>query len=130
MGLAEQHRQNAETESRTDLEKPVTQLLADIHDELLRTDWPPEVRMIHAQKRLASLHVKVAMAEQAAAEQGLALQAKMETASTENGQLQVKVAEMTERMEKMTWVMMALTVVTVVLGGLQLLAAVIDLCRS
>jgi hypothetical protein len=56
------HRELAEHEARLDLRKPLVQLLADIHDELLRADRTPNENLVHAQKRIASLDVRVAQA--------------------------------------------------------------------
>lgn len=54
------HRKKAEEEAHLDLEKSHRQLLVDIHDELLRDDRTPELNFVHAQKRIASLYVRVA----------------------------------------------------------------------
>lgn len=54
------HRLKAEEEARQDLEKDLVHLLVDVHDELLRTDRKPEENMLHAQKRLGSMQVRVA----------------------------------------------------------------------
>jgi hypothetical protein len=55
------HRPTASSEASTDLSKDPKTLLDDIHDELLRTDRKPEVNQLHANKRIASMQVKVSL---------------------------------------------------------------------
>jgi hypothetical protein len=54
------HRARAEEEVGVDLRKDLRQLLVDVHDELLRSDRGADENILHAQKRLASLQVRVA----------------------------------------------------------------------
>ena len=48
----------AEQEARSDLLKPDEHLLADIHDEVLQGNRPPEYNHSHALKRFAALVVR------------------------------------------------------------------------
>ena len=52
-------RKRAEEEANLDLKKDLVHLLTDIHDELLQ-DRPANENLVHAQKRLASLQVRMA----------------------------------------------------------------------
>jgi len=54
-------RQTAEAEAKLDLKKPPEQLLADIHEELLREDRPVGENLAHANKRMASLTARAAI---------------------------------------------------------------------
>ncbi len=54
-------RQSAEREAELDLKKPPTQLLADVHEELLRTDRSIPENLAHANKRMASLTARSAL---------------------------------------------------------------------
>jgi len=52
-------RTEIEKEVKEDLAKSEEQLLVDIHEEILRDDRSISENLIHAQKRLASLFVKL-----------------------------------------------------------------------
>ena len=54
-------RQIAEAEANKDLCKTNTQILTDVHEELLRTDREVEVNIAHANKRIASIMVRTAI---------------------------------------------------------------------
>ena len=56
-------RQAAEAAQR-DLDKSPYQLLADVHEELLRSDRPVEQNIVHAWKRIASLMARTAVANE------------------------------------------------------------------
>lgn len=53
-------RRRAADEARRDLDKSPYQLLADVHEELLRGDRPVEQNIVHAWKRIASLMARTA----------------------------------------------------------------------
>ncbi|MDA1277301.1 MAG: hypothetical protein O2960_25110 [Verrucomicrobia bacterium] len=59
-------RQAAEEEAARDLLKHPEQLLADVHDEILQSNRPIDQNLIHAQKRIASIMVRVAASNEAA----------------------------------------------------------------
>jgi len=99
------HRQLAEEEATRDFLKSPRQLMSDVHDEILRTDRPPEQNLIHAFKRLGSMF-------------GAAAEASNK-ASAENLKLQVEVAKLNIRLYWLTIVVSVLTVVATVAGCIQ-----------
>ena len=57
-------RETAEEEARRDLQKPEYQLLTDVHDELLDPNRSVEENIAHANKRIASLMVRMSMSSE------------------------------------------------------------------
>ena len=96
-----EHRARAEREASEDLAKEARHLLYDIHDELLRFDRQPIARLSDAQKRLASLTVKNAESAEALARETLALHGR--------------IAIFTEKLHKLTVVLVWLTVALFIL---------------
>ena len=56
-----ENRLAAERDARHDLLKSDLQVLADVHEELLRSDRPVGENLVHANKRIASIMVRTAM---------------------------------------------------------------------
>jgi nitrogen fixation/metabolism regulation signal transduction histidine kinase len=52
----------ARAEAKSDLKKPILQLLEDAHEEILHTDRPIDQNFMHAFKRFASLQARAASA--------------------------------------------------------------------
>ncbi len=98
-------RPEIEKEAQEDLAKSDSQLLTDIHEEILRKDRSLPENLIHAQKRLASLFARSAIASHKASE--------------ENNKLQREIRNMT------LW-LKVLTVFLLVIGILQLYFIVND----
>ena len=53
-------RQKAEEETRRDLEKPIEQLLCDVHEEILNQTRTTDQSLVHAYRRMVSVMVRVA----------------------------------------------------------------------
>jgi hypothetical protein len=115
-----EHRDNAQIEADLDLAKEPRILLHDIHDELLRTDRKLESNLVHASKRIASLHVKIAEKNgglavaqlDASAKAGELLDALKQYAAASENRSEKNEKDMRQLNRKMLW----LTVVGVVLA--------------
>jgi hypothetical protein len=126
-----EHRDNAQREADLDLTKEPRILLHDIHDELLRTDRKAETNLVHASKRIASMHVKIAekndglVAAQLAAstKAGDLLDALKQYAASSETRSEKTEAEMSRLNRKMLWLTCAGVVLALAgafLGGVSL----------
>jgi hypothetical protein len=55
------HRKKAEEETSRDLQKPIEQLLCDVHEELLTPNRGPSETSLHANKRMVALIARAAI---------------------------------------------------------------------
>jgi hypothetical protein len=53
-------RQKAEEETRRDLQKPIEQLLCDVHEEIMDQTRTTDQNLVHAYRRMVSVMVRVA----------------------------------------------------------------------
>src|SRR5205085_935626 len=58
------NRELAEEETRRDLQKPIEQLLSDVHEEVNHPGRSPEVNIAHANKRMVSLMARAAISNE------------------------------------------------------------------